>query len=186
MAPVAVALACGACDESASLHPPDFSLGRMIEQPRADPYDPSPVFSDGLAMRRPPRGTIPHGVRPVEQPPVTRELVERGRERFETFCAACHGVLGDGRSVVATKMELRKPPSLHEPRILALQPQALVAVIDDGYGLMPSYADALSPEDRWAVAQYVKALQLARGVNVADLPPELRSELQSELATGTP
>jgi mono/diheme cytochrome c family protein len=142
-----------ACDESVAFHEPDPSFNRMLEQPRVDAYEGP--------MRLPPPGTLPHEAPPALGP-VTRELVLRGRSQFETFCAACHGILGDGGSVVAEKMALRKPPSFHEPHLVALAPDAIVGVIERGYGLMPSYADAISPNDRWAVANYIKALQLSR------------------------
>jgi mono/diheme cytochrome c family protein len=171
----------GACDESVAFREPDPQFDRMLDQRRADPYEPSEVFDDGQAMRRPPAGVVAHGVEPNAPPPQpTRELVDRGRARFETFCAACHGILGDGQSVVATKMPLRRPPSLHEQRLRALPPPAIVAVIENGYGFMPSYADAIDRRDRFAVAYYVKALQLARGTKASDLSPPDRAELEKE------
>jgi mono/diheme cytochrome c family protein len=177
---VALVAAAAGCDESVVWHAPDPDLNRMLEQPRIDPYDPSGVFDDGLGMRRPPDGTIPHELSAVESPPVTRDLLALGRARFETFCAACHGVLGDGRSVVAEKMALRKPPSLHEPRLVARAAPEFVTTIEQGFGLMPSYADALAPRDRWAVAHYVKALQFARAARVDELPPDARAALAKE------
>jgi mono/diheme cytochrome c family protein len=184
----AVALLAGVAgrDESEALREPDPSWSRMLTQPRVDPFDPSPVFADGKAMRRPPRGTIPHdahdpGRATSPPPPVTRELVLLGRSRFETFCAACHGVLGDGRSVVAEKMMLRPPPSLAtDPRVLARDEASIEAVIETGFGLMPSYADALSPRERWAVAAYVKALQRRAATPARELPPDLRAALAKE------
>jgi mono/diheme cytochrome c family protein len=170
-----------ACDESVALREPDPQLDRMLEQRRVDPYDPSAAFDDGQGMRRPPAGAVAYGEEPVTPPPPpTRALLDVGRARFETFCAACHGALGDGQSVVASKMPLRKPPSFQEARLRVLPPPAIVAVIENGYGLMPSYADAIDKRDRWAVAYYVKALQLARGAPASDLPPTLRAELDKE------
>jgi mono/diheme cytochrome c family protein len=144
----------------------------MLDQPRVDPYD--------HPMSSPPPGTIPHDGDFEGPPPVTRDLLARGRNRFEAFCATCHGILGDGVSVVATKMALRRPPSLHTPDNAKRDPAGFVLVIERGYGLMPSYADALSRHDRWAVAHYVKALQLARGARVTALPPAMRDELAKE------
>jgi mono/diheme cytochrome c family protein len=172
-------LALAACDEDVALREPDPSWNRMLEQPRADAYDPSTVFADGKAMREPPRGTIARDA--IEaRPEVTRALLDRGRGRFEIFCATCHGILGDGTSVVATKMELRPPPSLVEGKYVGYDPPHIEYVIDHGFGLMPSYADALAARDRWAVANYVKALQIARASRIDDLPPELRASLPKE------
>ncbi len=174
-------LALAACDESVAFHEADPSWNRMMEQPRVDAYE---------GMREPPRGTVARDdsssapsarsareTSGEEAPPVTRALLERGRGRFETFCATCHGILGDGRTVVATKMELRKPPSLVEGKYLDYDTRRLEDVIERGFGLMPSYADALVSRDRWAVANYVKALQTARASRVTDLPPSLRDEI---------
>lgn len=173
-------MAATSCDESTVWHELDPDLNRMLEQPRSDAYDPSPVFDDGKSMQTPPRGTLPHDLAPSIEPAYTRAVLEEGRARFEVVCATCHGVLGDGASVVASKMSLRKPPSLYEERLLSREPRAIVATITEGFGLMPSYADVLSPADRWAVAGYVKVLQLARHEPISDLPPQLRAELAKE------
>jgi mono/diheme cytochrome c family protein len=148
------------CDESQVAHEPSFSLERMQEQPRLDPFDPS--------MSEPPAFAV------------TRALVLRGRSHFETICAACHGIRGDGDSVVAGKMILRLPPSLLEPRIRALSDEQLSEVIARGYGLMPPYANALPEEDRWATVAYVRALQIAQGVDVKLLPAPLVADLTRE------
>jgi hypothetical protein len=165
------------CDESQTYHQLDPSWSRMLSQPRANAFGRTTVFEDGKVMRRPPRGTIPHDGLPGDPPPLTRDLVLIGRGRFETYCAVCHGILGDGHSVVAEKMTIRPPPSLGDARLRALAPDAIVKVIEGGYGLMPSYADAIDERDRWAVAAYVKALQLSQGMPVAELPPDLRDRL---------
>lgn len=77
-------------------------------------------------------------------------------------------------------MRHRPPPSLHEERIRAFAPAQLVAVMEQGYGLMPSYAGLLDGPDRWAVAAYVRALQLATHARVATLPPDAREALAQE------
>ena len=92
--------------------------------------------------------------------PVTRELLERGRGRFEINCAVCHGYLGDGVSLVARNMSLRPPPSL---LARAQQPDGwYFQVMSEGFGVMPSYASHLTVEDRWAVVAYLRALQLSQ------------------------
>jgi mono/diheme cytochrome c family protein len=173
---LAVAATLG-CDNRQAFHAPEPGLERMLEQPRANPYSESSAFSDGRAMRTPPPGTRARGATTVE-PVIDRALLARGRVRFDIACAPCHGVLGDGQSVVATKMSLRRPPSLHEPRLRAYGPERIYDVIVTGYGLMPSYAAYLSVEDRWAVAAYVRALQLSRHATAADLPAVVRRELE--------
>jgi mono/diheme cytochrome c family protein len=164
------ALALTGCDESQVWHTPDPSLARMQEQPRQDPFDTN--------MSAPPPFTVARGVDARRSPPpVTRQLVERGRQQFETFCAVCHGARGDGESVVATKMLIRRPPSLLEPRIRAMSDDRLYEVIARGYGLMPSYANELPIEDGFATVAYVRALQVAQGVDVAVLPASDVAEL---------
>jgi len=161
------------CDESQVVHEPSFSLERMQEQPRLDPFDPS--------MSGPPAFAIARGFgAAVPRPVVTRALALRGRLHFETVCAACHGVRGDGDSVVAGKMIMRRPPSLLELRVRALSDEQLSEVIARGYGLMPPFANALPEDDRFATVSYVRALQIAQGVSVASLPAPLAADVARE------
>jgi mono/diheme cytochrome c family protein len=185
---LAVAIAaCAACDNGEAL--PDWS--RMITQPKLLPYGETAMFRDGRAMRPLPPGAVardgsadPQGSAGATRSgdadtvpvPVTRALLDRGRRRFAIACATCHGVAGDGDSPVARAMQRRRPPSLHEPRLVALGPAALYRVIAIGYGLMPSYAKLLTPDDRWAVVAYVRTLQLAWRVKLAALPPAVRDD----------
>jgi mono/diheme cytochrome c family protein len=108
--------------------------------------------------------------------------VERGRRRFETFCAPCHGVLGDGRARVAANMTLRQPPSLVGERARSFAAGRIFQVITQGYGLMPRYSDEMpATDDRWAVVAYLRALQTSRGVAARSLPPALRARAEEEL-----
>lgn len=181
---VAVALASVAaiaCDNRQAIQEPEWTLSRMLEQRRADPYETTDAFLDGKVMRQPPRGSIPQDDdRDEPAPPVTRELLQLGRSRFNVTCATCHGITGDGESVVASKMTLRRPPSLHGARYRALSRDQLFVIVTDGYGLMPSYADMLPRSERWAVVAYVQALQLSLTASVAELPQRLRVDLAKE------
>jgi mono/diheme cytochrome c family protein len=173
----------------------DVDFERMIDQHKAEPFEASPFFDDGQSMRQPPSGTVP--VTRVTGPPelvsgrtaggeyataipvpLDAALLDRGEDRFRIFCGTCHGPLGDGQSPVAENMKLRKPPSLHESRLRSLPPGQLFRVVSEGYGLMPSYAESLSIEDRWAVVAFVRALQLSQDVPLAELPASLRQEAQ--------
>jgi Cytochrome C oxidase, cbb3-type, subunit III len=175
---------------------------RMIDQPRYEPYEPSRVFPSGGVMQPPPEGTVPRS-RVVGEPlltegmaggayarevpmPVTRRLLERGRGRFDAFCAPCHGVLGDGDSVVAASMALRRPPSLHLPHVRAHPPGRLYQTITRGVGLMPAYGAELSLADRWAVVAYVRALQLSQHATLGRLPDPLRREALEALSAAEP
>jgi mono/diheme cytochrome c family protein len=173
----------------------DIDFERMLDQPKAEPYEASRFFDDGQSMRHPPSGTVP--VTRVTGPrelvtgrtaageyvgtvPVALDaaLLDRGEDRFRIFCRTCHGALGDGVSAVAENMKLRRPPSLHEPRLQSFPPGRMFRVISEGYGLMPSYAESLSLQDRWAVVAFVRALQLSQDVPLAELPRPLREEAQ--------
>ncbi len=166
----------------------------MQQQQKEKPYRRNPFYADGLAMRTPPEGTLPREV-PVALPlvtgggpagklldripvPVTRQLVETGRKRYEIVCAACHGLLGDGQSAVARNMSLRPPPSLHQFR--QFPDGWYYQVVSLGFGLMPSYAAELPVEERWAIVAYVRALQLSQAAALGQVPPAERRRLEEE------
>jgi mono/diheme cytochrome c family protein len=162
---------------ASACHPDD--IDPMDRQPKLLPYETSDLFADGRAMRSPPPGTIPRERDVAEaQPEVTPALLALGRARFDVVCAPCHGIAGDGDSVVAGKMELRPPPSLHEPRIRELDAATIYNVISAGYGLMPRLSTHLAPRERWAVVAYVRALQLSQSLPLADAPEPLRRKLE--------
>lgn len=161
---------------AAGCHPED--IDPMERQAKLKPYATSALFSDGRAMRAPPAGAVPRERDLEAAPPeVTRALLDLGRARFDVVCAPCHGLAGDGDSVVAGKMGLRPPPSLHEPRLRALSAEELYAVISEGYGLMPRLSPHLLPRERWAVIAYLRALQLGQGLPLADAPEPIRRAL---------
>jgi mono/diheme cytochrome c family protein len=166
-----------ACDNRQALHRPDPTLARMLEQRRTDPYEASTAFPDGKTMREPPAGTIAQDAFAPSPPPITHALLVTGRTRFDATCAICHGITGDGVSVVATAMRSRHPPSLHEPRLRALSGEQLFTIVTEGYGLMPGYAGMLTPDERWAVIAYVQALQLSQDAPIVTLPLSVREEL---------
>ncbi len=169
-------------------------LDPMQRQAKYKAYQVSDYWSDGLAMRAPPPGTVawraagdPEVVtglgadgKPLARIPVavTPQLLATGRKRFDIHCAVCHGVLGDGESQVALNMSLRRPPSLHQFRDVT--DGFVYQVVSKGFGLMPSYAAELSPEERWAVVAYVRALQLSQHATLEQVPPEVRERLGKE------
>ncbi|HLK36910.1 MAG TPA: cytochrome c [Polyangiaceae bacterium] len=193
---LASAVSLGGCRVEQTWVTPDPHLERMLTQQKRLAYSEDPMLPGGMAMQAPPPGTLPvdaiagdpivsvgaaHDRWAERIPtPIDRQAIERGRGSFDRLCAACHGILGDGVSVVADKMNLRKPPSLHEARIRAYPPGRVFRTIREGYGLMPSYAVQLSIPEAWEVVAYVRALQLARGARVADLPPDVRDRLAKE------
>jgi mono/diheme cytochrome c family protein len=166
----------------------------MMQQPKGKPYRKSAFYPDQIGMRAPPPGTVPAGA-PVEVAamtgrnadgspvaripvPVTPELVELGRKRYDVFCAVCHGVLGDGQGPVARNMSIRPPPSLLQS---GQRPDGFFfTAITEGYGYMPSYRPWLGDEERWAVVAYVRALQLSQGTRIEQTPPDVRARLEKE------
>jgi mono/diheme cytochrome c family protein len=170
----------------------DCSLNRMIEQPYYRSYEACDVCPAGTIMMQPPEGTVTRTARlahdelstgraggafsaavPID---VDRAVLARGRNRFDIFCAACHGRLGNGQSQVARNMTLRKPPNLVAPPYTAYPPGRIFAAISAGYGLMRSYAGDLSLEDRWAIVAYVQLLQLSQQMPLDELPPATQEE----------
>ena len=175
-------------------------------QPKSMRYKESDFYADGLSMRAPPEGTVPlEGItlnRPLtagREPdgpvqsnteplpnyvttipiPVSRKLLELGKKRFDITCATCHGPLADGKSIVATQMALRPPPSLIDPKYIAKPAGYIFEVATKGFGLMASYAAELSVEERWAVIAYLRALQLSQTTSAASLPPDIRQQLEA-------
>jgi mono/diheme cytochrome c family protein len=167
----------------------------MQRQAKYKAYQSSSFHPDGLAMRTPPAGTVPYGsvgdpavqagVGPDGKPlplapvPLTPQLLATGRKKFDIHCAVCHGLVGDGQSQVALNMSLRKPPDLHRYRDVA--DGYIFQVISQGFGLMPSYAGDLTPEERWGVVGYVRALQLSQHASAAQVPPETLQKLQGDV-----
>ena len=92
-----------------------------------------------------------------------RSALERGRERYNIFCAPCHAKTGDGNGMIVQR-GFSKPPSLHEPRLREAPPGHYFKVITKGYGAMYSYASRVPPADRWAIVAYIRALQLSQDV----------------------
>ncbi len=188
--------ALSACSTDQTLVEPDPHLERMLDQQKRLPYGEDPAMPGGMTMMQPPEGALPTtrtALDPVAATgmdhdryaatipvAVDRAMLERGRAAFETICATCHGDLGDGVSVVAEKMTRRKPPSLQDPGIRAYPPGRVFRAVREGYGLMPSYAVQISVDEAWAVVAYLEALQVARGVRVDELPPDVRAELEKE------
>jgi mono/diheme cytochrome c family protein len=166
---VLVALGAAACD---------WSLHRMQQQPRCMLHEPTPLLPGGACDLEPPDGTIPFAAAgaPIAQPlPPSRALILRGRDRFDRFCAPCHGPLGDGDSAIARDMRLRRPPSLVDGAAASLSDDRIVWVMARGYGLMPAYGGALAPRDRWAVLYYVRVLE-RRELALDALPAAIRAE----------
>jgi mono/diheme cytochrome c family protein len=181
------AFASAACGDTTIFDP-------MERQPKSRAFSANPFFEDGRSMQKPPPGTVPRE-RIVGQPglatgrlgakdldefplPVTKDLVAIGRKKFDIYCATCHGLVGDGKSLVAANMALRPPPSLHERKGMSVG--HYYQVVANGFGLMPGYGAELSVEERWAVVAYVAALQLSQSAPISLVPASERERLIRE------
>ena len=158
----------------------------MHVQPRQNPLSRSDFFSDQRSERPPVEGTVARGQlhedayfytgklgnNPADYMPfpVTKEVLERGRERYNIYCAPCHSQLGDGNGFIPSRGFARKPPSYHIPRLQKAPLGYFYDVISNGFGIMPDYASQIPPRDRWNIVAYIRALQLSQNATKADVP----------------
>ena len=172
----------------------------MFDQAKKEPYEASGFFADGTSARPLPAHTVARGqLREdrsyhlgmdvsgtlVAEPPmaVDRALIERGRQRYEAFCSMCHDRAGTGNGMVVQR-GFPQAASYHQERLRAMPVGYFVNVMTTGFGRMPSYASQIPPEDRWAIAVYVKVLQAAQGTVHGELPAEARAAAEAGLAPG--
>ena len=146
----------------------------MTQQRKYTTYAPATLWTDGTSARPLPDGAVAEGdlardATAAHPPPATGALLARGQERFNVFCAPCHGLAGDGDGVIVAH-GFPQPPSYHLDRLLAAPGRHFYDVITKGYGVMYSYADRVDPHDRWAIAAYIRALQLSREATIAQAP----------------
>jgi len=108
---------------------------------------------------------------------VDEKVLARGRERFDIFCAPCHGRTGAGDGMVVRR-GYRRPASYHDDRLRNVPVGHFIDVMANGYGAMPDYADQVGARDRWAIAAYIRALQLSEHAALADVPERERGALR--------
>lgn len=142
----------------------------MHDQHKLEPYEASDFFADGQGSRPLPAGTVPREAfseTKIAPPPVTIELLRRGRQRYNIFCSPCHGRTGDGLGMIVRR-GYKQPPSFHDPRLRGVPAEYFVTTMTQGFGVMPSYAEEVSPEDRWAIAAFIRALQYSQNAASTD------------------
>ena len=114
--------------------------------------------------------------------PVTIDetALRRGRERFQIYCTACHGMTGEGDGMIVRR-GFRRPPSFYDDRLQeGTTPAAhFFDVITNGWGAMPDYAAQIPTEDRWKIIAYIRALQLSRRLNIQELSPEEQQKVRT-------
>lgn len=188
---LALASAAAGCTIGAeSSEPPIVGIRNMYNQPRYDTQERQPFFPDQRSMRPQVDGTVSREMKRgldaatglgaqsntwIDTVPrrITGELggveaaVERGRNRFNIYCATCHGVAGDGKGMISKRAEALGATglvavSLHDDRLRHIPDGQLFATITNGVRNMPSYAHNIPVDDRWAIVHYVRALQLSQ------------------------
>src|SRR3954453_4946839 len=158
---------------------------KMSNQPRYDPLEPSDFFADGMSARPRIPGTVARGEvamdpivatgkangQDVDGSPmaVTADVLNRGQERFTIYCTECHGRLGDGNGMVPSR-GYRHPPSFHTEALRIAKTGHFFDVMTNGFGAMPSYANQVPVNDRWAIIAYIRALQISQNATVNDVP----------------
>ena len=153
----------------------------MMEQEKLKPQAASALFSNGIGMRLPVEGTVARGFLPypykgrpedagrylVNPLPVTKPVLDLGREKYLTFCSPCHGNFGRGDSRLAGQFP--NPPTLHSDKVRDWPDGSIYHVMTDGQNVMPSYAAQVSRDERWAIVHYIRVLQRAHHAKESDL-----------------
>jgi mono/diheme cytochrome c family protein len=148
----------------------------MHDQPRYRPLRESGFFANASSARPLVDGTIARGTLQTDAAfftgkngalfvnelpfPVTREVLDRGEERFNIYCTPCHGQTGAGNGMVVQR-GYPAPPSFHIDRLRNIEAGYYFDVMTYGFGRMPDYRAQITPRDRWNIVAYVRALQLA-------------------------
>src|SRR5215831_3858157 len=165
----------------------------MQDQPKYIPLRASAFFPDDRSARPLVEGTVARGhlhadtlletgkignddatVFPFA---VNGDVLARGRERYDIYCSPCHGRTGAGDGMIVRR-GFRRPPSYHDERLRSAPVGHFVDVMTNGFGAMADYRQQVEARDRWAIAAYIRALQLSEHATLADVPPEERGKLQ--------
>ena len=164
----------------------------MHNGPGAQPLRESVFFKNGSSARPLVEGTVArgtlqddvsfftgkNGAAEVDALPfaLTAEVLDRGEQRFGIYCTPCHGVTGQADGMIVRR-GYRQPPSFHIDRLRQVPLGHFYDVMSNGFGAMPDYKAQIAPRDRWAIAAYVRALQLSQHAVAAELSAEDRQKL---------
>jgi len=166
----------------------------MEFQPKYLPQGYTTFYPDFRTMRTPPAGTVAAGTFHddaayyqgktaggefiLHNPrPVTMDLLERGRARFNIYCSPCHDRTGSGQGMIIGYGYV-PPPTFHQARIREVPDGYIFDVITHGIRNMPSYGAQVPVDDRWAIVAYLRALQLSQNAALSDVPADQRQELR--------
>jgi len=189
-----------------SRKPPIEIFPDMNRQLKLRPQEANGFFPNGVSSQLPPPGTIARSepVRTVSGPvysfedspvntgrltgttnfvatnplPVNMVLLQRGRERFDIYCAPCHGRLGDGNGITKKLGLMPAVANLHDPRIVEMTDGEIFNTITHGKSTMAAYGPMMPAQDRWAVIAYLRALQLSWLGSTNDLPAGQQAALK--------
>jgi mono/diheme cytochrome c family protein len=184
-----IAIAAGGCRQD------------MHDTPRVEAYEATDAFPDGSGNRTPVEGTVARGHLDEDELlytgkvdgqladefpfPVTKAVLERGQERFNIYCSPCHGRTGMGNGMIVSR-GLRPPPSYHDEKLRTQPVGHFFDVMTNGFGAMQDYRAQVGVQDRWAIAAYIRALQLSQHATVDDVPADKRSELDAPQSSHEP
>ena len=173
----------------------------MHDQPRFKPLAMSDFYTDLRSARPPVEGTVARGQLHEDSYfftgkigsnpgdylpfPATREVLERGQQRFNIYCAPCHSRIGDGNGMIVQR-GFKQPPSYHIERLEKAPLGYFFDVMTNGFGAMPSYAGQIPERDRWCIVAYIRALQLSQHASTADVPAGQKVPSEPPTFRGTP
>lgn len=169
----------------------------MQNQPKMIPQRGTHFFADGRSVRPQVLGTVARGqldadtyfytglIDNKEQDampfPVNMTVLRRGQERFDIYCTPCHSRVGNGRGMIVER-GYKPAGDYHNPSIRSKPLSHYFRVMTDGYGAMPDYAAQVSTQDRWAIAAYIRALQLSQDATLAEVPAGTNVQTLAEIS----
>ena len=164
----------------------------MHDQPKYKPLRPSSFWPDGRSSRPVVPGTIARGMAPAESSKVTGKsgstyvanplprtvaVLARGRQRYDIYCSPCHDRVGTGAGMIVER-GYKAPPTFHQDRLRDVADGYFFQTITEGFGVMPSYAQQIPVDDRWAIAAYIRVLQRSQNATIDDVPAANRASLE--------
>lgn len=166
----------------------------MKKQPHYESYEASDFFVNNSSVRPFVPDTVPRGQARLddmlytgmvdgsytEEFPftITKTDIQRGHERYDIYCAPCHGMAGEGDGMIVQR-GFKQPPTFNQDRLRDAAPGYFYYAIDNGFGAMPSYANRIPVRDRWLIIAYIRALQLSQHASVSDLPQVDQTKLEA-------
>ena len=163
-------------EDGANRQPPEGTVARgslalAVAAPKAAvPGQAGSVGDDGFPFK--------FSADPEARKKEIMDILDRGESRFNISCLPCHGKLGDGNGMIALR-GFRKPPTYHQDRLRKAPTSHFYDVMTNGFGAMPSYAEVVTPEDRWKIIAYIRALQESQNVKASELSADDRQKLEA-------